>query len=78
VICNTKKSNLPVVNWTELVDEAFQHYAGSKDYFLGLSKSVKKMILQWIVLAKRPDTRKKRIDEIAARAAEKDRPKQFQ
>ncbi len=160
VICNTKKSNLPVVNWTELVDEAlcfgwidstrrpidaysfmqlfsrrkpnstwskinkekvkklidanlmtpaghevikiaqengswsildsveeliipedldeaFQHYAGSKDYFLELSKSVKKMMLQWIVLAKRPDTRKKRIDEIAARAAEKDRPKQF-
>ncbi|SPZ85395.1 Uncharacterised protein [Sphingobacterium multivorum] len=35
-------------------------------------------MLQWIVLAKRPDTRKKRIDEIAARAAEKDRPKQFQ
>jgi len=161
VICNTKKSNLPVVSWTELVDEAlcfgwidstrrpidaysfmqlfsrrkpkstwsrinkekvkklidanlmapagyavikiaqengswsildsveeliipedldeaFRHYAGSKDYFLGLSKSVKKMMLQWIVLAKRPDTRKKRIDEIAARAAEKDRPKQFQ
>ncbi|WON94294.1 YdeI/OmpD-associated family protein [Sphingobacterium sp. UGAL515B_05] len=161
VICNTKKSNLPVVNWTELVDEAlcfgwidstrrpidaysfmqlfsrrkpnstwskinkekvkklidanlmtpaghevikiaqengswsildsveeliipqdldeaFQYYAGSKDYFLGLSKSVKKMMLQWIVLAKRPDTRKKRIDEIVARAAEKDRPKQFQ
>jgi uncharacterized protein YdeI (YjbR/CyaY-like superfamily) len=51
---------------------------GSKDYFLGLSKSVKKMMLQWIVLAKRPDTRKKRIDEIVARAAEKDRPKQFQ
>ncbi|WP_341832545.1 YdeI/OmpD-associated family protein [Sphingobacterium thalpophilum] len=60
------------------LDEAFQHYAGSKDYFLGLSKSVKKMMLQWIVLAKRPDTRKKRIDEIVARAAEKDRPKQFQ
>lgn len=60
------------------LDEAFQHYACSKDYFLGLSKSVKKMMLQWIVLAKRPDTRKKRIDEIAARAAEKDRPKQFQ
>ncbi|WP_313262786.1 YdeI/OmpD-associated family protein, partial [Sphingobacterium multivorum] len=62
----------------EDLDEAFRHYAGSKDYFLGLSKSVKKMMLQWIVLAKRPDTRKKRIDEIAARAAEKDRPKQFQ
>lgn len=160
VICNTKKSNLPVISWTELVDEAlcfgwidstrrpidaysfmqlfsqrkpkstwskinkekvqklidrnlmmpaghevikiakengswsildsveeliipedlgeaFQNYAGSEDYFLGLSKSVKKMMLQWIVLARRPETRKKRIDEIVARAAEKDRPKQF-
>lgn len=160
VICNTKKSNLPVISWTELVDEAlcfgwidstrrpidaysfmqlfsqrkpkstwskinkekvqklinsnlmmpaghevikiakengswsildsveeliiptdldeaFQVYQGSKDYFVGLSKSVKKMMLQWIVLAKRAETRKKRIDEIAARAAEKDRPKQF-
>lgn len=51
--------------------------AGSKKYFLSLSKSVKKTILQWVALAKRPETRKKRIDEIADRAVQNLRPKQF-
>ena len=48
---------------------------GSKKFFLGLSKSVKKASLQWIVLAKRPDTRQKRILEIAELAAQKLKPK---
>ena len=47
----------------------FKAQPGSKDYFLSLSKSVRKMILQWIVLAKRPETRQKRITEIAELAA---------
>lgn len=51
--------------------------ADSKKYFLSLSKSVKKTILQWVALAKRPETRKKRIDEIADRAVQNLRPKQF-
>lgn len=59
------------------LEEAFNHKAGSKDYFLGLSKSVKKAMLQWIVLAKRPETRQKRIEEIAELAGEGKRPKQF-
>lgn len=50
---------------------------GSKKYFLSLSKSVRKAILQWVTLAKRPETRQKRIDEIATLAARKTRPKQF-
>lgn len=54
---------------------AFKANAGSKEYFLSLSKSVKKMMLQWLVLAKRPETRQKRIDEIAESAAKKLRPK---
>lgn len=57
--------------------EAFKNYPGSEDYFLSLSKSMKKMLLQWIVLAKRPETRKKRIDEIAELAAQGKKPKQF-
>jgi len=57
--------------------EAFKNYPGSEDYFLSLSKSMKKMLLQWIVLAKRPETRKKRIDEIAELAAQRKKPKQF-
>jgi hypothetical protein len=34
-------------------------------------------MLQWIVLAKRPETRQIRIDEIAKNAEQKQKPKQF-
>ncbi|QIY89382.1 YdeI/OmpD-associated family protein [Chryseobacterium gallinarum] len=61
----------------EDLNEVFKKYSGSEEYFLSLSKSVKKMLLQWIVLAKRPETRKKRIEEIVELAGQKDRPKQF-
>ena len=57
--------------------KAFRTQKGSKDYFLSLSKSVKKSMLQWIVLAKRPETRQNRINEIAILAAQKLKPKQF-
>lgn len=59
------------------LEEEFKKHPGSKTYFLGLSKSVKKMILQWLVLAKRTETRQKRIAEIAELAAQKLKPKQF-
>jgi uncharacterized protein YdeI (YjbR/CyaY-like superfamily) len=49
----------------------------ANDFFLGLSKSVKKAILQWLVLAKRPETRQKRISEIVEVAALGKKPKQF-
>ena len=50
---------------------------GSKDFFLSLSKSGQKAILQWLVLAKLAETRQKRINEIAELAAQKLKPKQF-
>lgn len=50
---------------------------GAIAFFHSLSKSVKKMMLQWIVLAKRPETRQKRILEIAIAAENKMKPKQF-
>lgn len=59
------------------LEETFKNHPNSEEYFLGLSKSVKKMLLQWIVLAKRPETRMKRITEIAEHAARNERPKQF-
>ncbi|WP_412850871.1 YdeI/OmpD-associated family protein [Chryseobacterium sp. PMSZPI] len=59
------------------LESAFENHSGSKEYFLGLSKSLRKMLLQWIVLAKRPETRQKRIDEIAEQAGRKNKPKQF-
>jgi len=59
------------------LEAAFQRYDGAKDYFLGLSKSVKKMMLYWIISAKRSETRQKRIDEIAGCAGKRTKPDQF-
>jgi uncharacterized protein YdeI (YjbR/CyaY-like superfamily) len=56
---------------------AFQSKPGSIDFFLSLSKSGRKAILQWLVLAKREETRQKRINEIAELAAKKLKPPQF-
>lgn len=54
---------------------AFKKYKGSKDYFLSLSKSIRKMIIGWVALAKRQETRQKRIDEIIESAAQHLKPK---
>ncbi|MCC6279425.1 MAG: YdeI/OmpD-associated family protein [Saprospiraceae bacterium] len=59
------------------LETAFHTNPGSMDFFSGLSKSVRKSILQWLVLAKRPETRQKRINEIAELAAQRMKPKQF-
>lgn len=55
--------------------EALGNISGAKEYFENLSKSVKKAILQWLVLAKRPDTRQKRLAEIVESANQKLKPK---
>lgn len=57
--------------------QALDENAGATTYFNGLSKSTKKMMLYWLVSAKRPETRVKRISEIAAAAAQQKKPKQF-
>jgi uncharacterized protein YdeI (YjbR/CyaY-like superfamily) len=59
------------------LNKAFKTQKGSKDFFMSLPKSVKKRILQWLVLAKREETRLKRINEIVAHAGKKLIPKQF-
>ena len=61
----------------EDLEASFQANEGSKDFFMSLSKSVRKAILQWLVLAKQQTTRQKRINEIAELAAQKLKPKQF-
>lgn len=61
----------------DLADE-FETRKGSHDFFSSLSKSVKKEILQWIVLAKRPETRQKRITEIAELAQQNLKPRHLQ
>ena len=52
----------------------FTRHPDSEDYFLSLSKSVRKTLLQWIVLAKREETRQKRVNEIAELAGRKQKP----
>lgn len=59
------------------LEKEFEKHPGSRDFFLGLSKSAKKMILTWIALAKRPETRENRIKEVAELAAQRLKPKQF-
>lgn len=57
--------------------KAFKLYPGSKAYFTGLTKSVQKGILYWLVTAKRPETREKRVMEVASLSAQQLKPKQF-
>ncbi len=59
------------------LEKAFRKHKGAKGYFMGLSRTTRKMILQWLVLARRPETRQKRIDEIAELAGQGMKPKQF-
>lgn len=53
----------------------FARKPNSKDFFLSLSKSVRKSMLQWIVLAKTEGTRQKRITEIVEQAEKRLKPK---
>jgi len=57
--------------------EKLDFHNGAGAYFDSLSKSVRKALLQWVVLAKRPETRRKRITEIAVAAAQQKKPNGF-
>lgn len=54
-----------------------QQRPNASRFFAGLSKSDKRKMLQWLVLAKRPETRQKRIVEIVDLADQQLKPKQF-
>ena len=51
--------------------------AGAAEYFNGLSRSDKRILLHWIVSAKRKETRSKRILEVAESAGKHSKPKRF-
>ncbi len=57
------------------LEAEFANKPNSKDFFLGLSKSVRKIILTWLVLAKTKETRQKRITEIIESAEQNLKPK---
>ena len=48
---------------------ALEQNAAASSFFYGLANTYKKGILQWILSAKRPETRQKRIEETVAKAA---------
>lgn len=55
----------------------FQRRPNAKIYFLSLSRSGKRNILQWLTLAKKQETRQNRITEIVELADQNLKPKQF-
>jgi uncharacterized protein YdeI (YjbR/CyaY-like superfamily) len=59
------------------LEQALTQHHGAKDYFMNLSKTIKKMMLYWVISAKREATRQNRINEIAQAAAQQQKPKQF-
>jgi uncharacterized protein YdeI (YjbR/CyaY-like superfamily) len=59
------------------LENEFEKRPTAKAYFSTLSRSDKRNILQWLVLAKRQETREKRITEIVEFADKKQKPKQF-
>lgn len=56
---------------------AFKRYPGAAKHFAAFPPSVRRGILEWIVQAKRPETRAKRIEETAALAVQNKRANQW-
>jgi uncharacterized protein YdeI (YjbR/CyaY-like superfamily) len=57
------------------LEKEFRTQSRSKKSFSSFSRSARKAILQWVVLAKRPETRQRRIKEIVSLAAKGLKPK---
>jgi len=57
------------------LEEAFRKRPNAKAYFLNLSRSDKRALLQWLVIAKRTETRQKRITELVELADQQLKPK---
>ena len=60
------------------LEQALSEFSNATANFLAFPKSAKRGILEWIVQAKRPETRAKRIEETARLAEENIRANQWQ
>jgi uncharacterized protein YdeI (YjbR/CyaY-like superfamily) len=56
---------------------AFAAHPGSRERWDGFPRSVRRGVLEWIVQAKRPETRARRVAETASLAARGERPGQW-
>jgi uncharacterized protein YdeI (YjbR/CyaY-like superfamily) len=61
----------------EDLKKELDNHKGAFEYYENLSKSVKKMLLYWVISAKRKETRQKRILEVVENASQNLKPKQF-
>ena len=55
--------------------QEFEKKPEAKEFFLSLSKSVRKAILQWVAFAKKPETKTNRIKEVVELAKDGLKPK---
>lgn len=56
---------------------AFERYPGSADHFAAFPRSAKRGVLEWIVQARKPETRARRVDETARLAQQNIRANQW-
>ena len=56
---------------------AFRLHGGSREVWDGFPRSVKRMHLEWIVQARKPETRARRVADVAAKAAQGERANQW-
>ena len=59
------------------LEDAFSRHPGSREQWDGFPRSARRGILEWIVQARRPETRASRVDETARLAAEGKRANQW-
>ncbi|PSC73951.1 hypothetical protein C2E20_2953 [Micractinium conductrix] len=59
------------------LDAAFARHPGSRPQWDGFPRSARRGILQWVVQAKRPETRARRVEEAATLAARGERANQW-
>jgi uncharacterized protein YdeI (YjbR/CyaY-like superfamily) len=57
--------------------QALQASPLADSYFASLSRTDRRNLLQWLVLARRPETRQRRLAEIVALATQQQKPAQF-
>ena len=57
--------------------QALEASPAAGSYFAGLSRTDRRNLLQWLVLARRPETRQRRLAEIVTLAAQQLKPVQF-
>lgn len=60
------------------LEKAFIQHQGAREYFEQQNKSTRKGMLHWIAMARRAETRQKRVQEIVENAALHKKPRHFE